>query len=75
MTCPYCDTRNLNRRVLDTLKQRGPLDLVELVAELHLTPRTISEALDELREAGLVARGLTWDRDASDDPVYAAVDR
>jgi predicted ArsR family transcriptional regulator len=47
------------RLLLGTLKRRGPSTLVELRAELGLTPATLRQHAEALATKGLVARGGT----------------
>lgn len=50
----YPDVVARDRRVVDLLEEAGPLDRNSVARALALEPRTISYALERLRERGLV---------------------
>ena len=54
------DLRTLEQRIIDTLRAHGPLDVVELVSALVVSPRQVQASLHALWGRGEVARGVDW---------------
>jgi hypothetical protein len=59
-----------DRRILDSLRHNGPMNLVQLVTRVAISPRLVSAALDQMWADGKVARGYLAGE--SDRLVYSA---